>query len=114
MIPLIILVFACVIITILVWGYLDGQPWRRYARPDEFTFAVDAMLSSETEGGVKIAHRDGIPWEQAPCPPRWHHCRTQTIGRVARLGIVERCPCGAIARDPFPREWIERNSRRKS
>lgn len=58
-----------------------------------------------------IEHRDGLPWFEAPLPPRIHRCSTQTSGWVG-LHLVVRCACGAIRRDS-DRWWSDRNSRRR-
>ena len=57
--------------------------------------------------GLNI-HREGIPWNVAPRPRRWHRCKPQTTGMV-QATIIDRCACGAIRLGG--RIWTERNSR---
>jgi hypothetical protein len=40
---------------------------------------------------LRIEHLDGVPWHDAPAPPRWHRHWPQSRSRQA-----ERCACGAI------------------
>jgi hypothetical protein len=62
-------------------------------------------------------HTDGVWWDEAPLPRRWHRCKVQTTGVTERLEVVQRCACGAVRiyrsgeTDRGP--WMERNSRRK-
>jgi hypothetical protein len=63
--------------------------------------------------GLKVWHIDGIPWHDAPLPPRFHWCWAQTrCEEFVGLGTVERCPCGAI-RISGTRMWDERNRTRR-
>jgi hypothetical protein len=59
-------------------------------------------------------HIDGIPWHQAPIPPRWHHCRPWTIGTATpdEHDPMHRCACGSfrLARNRY---WVAKNSRRR-
>lgn len=61
-----------------------------------------------------LHHANGVPWDRARLPWRWHRCRAQTAGRIALGGSVfrfERCPCGGVrVREGGP--WLERNARR--
>lgn len=65
------------------------------------------FLASLTE------HRDGIPWDQAPLPRRFHWCRAWTVGYSPALGRVERCACGAHAYGSMG-GWSGKNSRRRA
>lgn len=64
------------------------------------------LLAAPNDG---IVHVDGIAWTDAPIPPRWHFCRTQTYGFLGFV-LMERCACGARRRGG--RSWLNRNSRR--
>lgn len=72
--------------------------------------------ADDAGGGTDVEDLDGMPWNAARRPARWHACYTRTYGRV--LGaLVRRCACGAIAIG-YPRGgiagglvWCERNSR---
>lgn len=79
-----------------------------------------------SKGSEYTEHRDGVPWNEAPRPWRWHRCRPQTRGVVeGRDGerlLVERCRCGGIRMalhqgygwwPSLPGFWINRNERRK-
>lgn len=59
----------------------------------------------DPESAGLMAHKDGVPWWEAPIPRWWHRCRPQTVGMA-----VERCACGSI-NTPFG--WHDRNSRRR-
>ena len=58
-------------------------------------------------------HRGGVPWHDAPVPPRWHRCTVQTSGWVGLFDQVQRCACGSIRNPGISRRWMEKNSRRK-
>jgi hypothetical protein len=51
---------------------------------------------------------EGVWWDQAPKPRRWHRCRPQTWGWIG-LSQFFRCACGAGSFDG--RTWTEKNSR---
>lgn len=67
-----------------------------------------------------VKHRGGVPWHEAPCPPRLHTCSAQTIQlwdtftkagygyNVCHEGRL-RCRCGAVSSVDG---WIGRNTRR--
>ncbi len=55
-----------------------------------------------------IDHLDGIPWNKAPIPRRWHRCWTQSWGLFPD-GPVHRCACGAMSSDG--KHWVFRNER---
>lgn len=57
---------------------------------------------------VEVEHRDGVPWDQAPTPRRWHRCKAQTVEWYPETKR-ERCACGAT-RDRGG-QWVGRNSR---
>ena len=72
------------------------------------------VIAHESEDGkTVIEHRDGIPWHDAPCPPRLHRCRAQSNAWFDFFSQVQRCACGAIRSGRTPL-WAEKNSRRKS
>jgi cytoskeletal protein RodZ len=51
-------------------------------------------------------HLDGVPWWEAPAPPRRHKHWAQTTGWLHEgLERVERCACGAIQSDLKP-GWV--------
>ena len=56
-----------------------------------------------------LTHKDGIPWDEAPLPRRWHRCWRQT--RWFSHGEVwGRCPCGATYAGTG---WCQKNETRK-
>lgn len=59
----------------------------------------------------RIEHRDGISYEDAPLPRRWHRCSPWTTGRKPS-GVIFRCACGAIAYSDTS-EWFWVNDRRR-
>lgn len=69
---------------------------------------VTAYSSLDTQ----IDNLDGIFWDVAPIPRRWHRCWAQTRGRINYFTRVDRCPCGAINIDSTG--WGDRNRRRPS
>lgn len=56
-------------------------------------------------------HIDGIRFDRAPLPPRWHRCRPWTIGHGG-YGPLFRCACGALQL-AGTRRWVGKNSRRR-
>lgn len=62
------------------------------------------------DGKTEIYHRHGVPWHNAPIPPRKHVCWAQTDGWINYFTQVQRCACGAIRGDGYM-TWMERNSR---
>lgn len=51
-------------------------------------------------GDERIAHLDGVPWWEAPPPPRQHEHTPQTRGaRSGNITFIERCACGAVRLD---------------
>ena len=63
-----------------------------------------------TDGKVSVFHRNGIRWDQAPLPSRFHRCRVQTFLSLEGRGF-QRCACGAIRLSGRLR-WMHRNLRR--
>jgi hypothetical protein len=64
-----------------------------------------------------ITDRDGIPWDQAPIPPRWHRCWPQTTiahplaGPAIDIGI---CACGGVSVGAsIGPTWTRKNYRRR-
>jgi len=55
-------------------------------------------------------HRDGVPWDVARRPWRWHVCRPQTRLRLSGGLMVERCACGG-QRLTEAGLWARRNVR---
>ena len=85
-----------------------SDPARWLQEPaDEFDFPRGYISSND------IKHLDGIPWHEAPLPPRFHRCKPQTKGWVG-FSQVNRCACGAIKDVGTQRGWCEKNSRRKA
>lgn len=56
------------------------------------------------------SHKDGIPWDEAPIPRRWHRCKVQTEEWFG-LRQYPLCSCGGLK---TPYGWTMKNSRRKS
>lgn len=64
---------------------------------------------------VVVMHHDGIPWDQAKIPPRWHRCRRQTWGVVNYFTVIDRCRCGAVRHHDARHgagPWRDKNRRR--
>lgn len=59
----------------------------------------------------KADHRDGIPWDEAPLPRRWHKCTAWSAEWFGFSQVVH-CACGA-AMENIVREWSGKNARRK-
>jgi len=79
----------------------------------ESQFLVDLGADYRSEdGSFEVTHRDGVPWFEAPLPPRKHECFAQTEGWSGWVNRVERCPCGAIRLDGRRGVWVEINARR--
>jgi hypothetical protein len=57
-----------------------------------------AQAHREVERDAGIVHLDGVPWHEAPAPPRGHRHWAQTSGYLSSLMAIQRCPCGAIRR----------------
>lgn len=57
----------------------------------------------------QIKHLDGVPWFDAPAPPRRHRCWPQTIGNLRPLETVHRCACGGFSYGDGI--WIRRNEK---
>lgn len=75
-------------------------------------WVMDALIPT-------LMNRDGVRWDEAPLPRRWHRCRPQTTGLIGSLW-VSRCACGALRDDTMPRPmwlsrhmWLYRNSNRE-
>ena len=69
------------------------------------------VLAYESEdGSFKMWHKDGVAWNDAPLPPRWHRCKVQTRG-YDRLELIERCACGATRFDGGG-VWVGKNETR--
>lgn len=65
-------------------------------------------------GSTTMKHLGGVPWHEAPLPPRVHRCWAQTDGRINYFEQVQRCACGGIRTSAVKgSDWFERNSRRK-
>jgi hypothetical protein len=69
---------------------------------------LDQLADVERQMGTH--HVNGVGWNEAPLPSRFHRCWGQTTGWQG-LTRVERCACGAIRLDG--RGWSERNARRR-
>lgn len=54
----------------------------------------------------------GVPWNEAPLPPRMHKCWAQTTGWIG-FEQVQRCACGALRNPRFGGGWLDKNSSRK-
>jgi hypothetical protein len=83
----------------------------QYDTPGEWQAACEAAAvrqmaaaTAEAERNLGITHLGGVPWSDAPAPPRRHAHWAQTSGMLRGLQRVERCPCGAIAADGGP--WV--------
>lgn len=80
--------------------------------PDGFVLDPDCHSYDDTP---LVFHLDGIPWNEAPVPRRWHRCWIQTWGYagVTFHPIVNRCPCGATRFPTISEHWSDRNTRRR-
>lgn len=85
-----------------------GQPCDWTGKPDPDSDFVLEQVS--LDGSFLMIHRGGVPWHEAPVPPRRHTCQPQTVGWTGYFNQVFRCACGAISNRPN-RDWDERNSR---
>ena len=65
------------------------------------------------DGSVEFHNLDGIPWNEARIPSRFHLCTPQTRGYTNYFTYVERCACGAIRIGGRKHFWLDINSRRK-
>jgi hypothetical protein len=65
----------------------------------------------QAAGHTDAEHLDGVPWYDAPVPPRFHRCKPQTRGWY-KTSFIERCACGAI-RSQGSYGWISKNERRR-
>lgn len=78
--------------------------------PDPFGQAVREIGRAFEEAERKasrhaeVVHLGGVPWHEAPAPPRGHGHWAQTAGYLSGGMAVERCPCGAIRRPAEP--WV--------
>ena len=73
---------------------------------------ADRWISRDDgERSQMIEHLDGIPWWQAPIPPRLHVCAPQTRGI---LHDIDRCACGALRfrHGLGAGIWSDRNTRK--
>jgi hypothetical protein len=60
------------------------------------------------EERIGVVHRDGLPWNEAPLPRRWHRCAPWTT-----LNGYWRCACGGWTHSrPGRVVWVDRNWRR--
>jgi hypothetical protein len=65
-------------------------------------------VRTRTSDGGYVESLGGVLWADAPLPPRWHRCTTQTRGWIG-LNWIERCACGATKLDG---RWIGKNETR--
>lgn len=96
------------------YGYREVQGrWqsRRDARLAHRAAREDFVRDQRTE--VKMWHRGGVPWYDAPVPPERHWCSVQTYG-ITRGYIVCRCACGGVMLVGDQTTWHDRNSRGKT
>jgi len=63
------------------------------------------------DGTVELENLDGVPWEIAPLPRRFHRCAPQTRGWISMFTRIKRCACGGINYGGIG--WFEKNSRRE-
>lgn len=65
----------------------------------------------------RLEHINGVTWNMAPVPVRWHFCTAWTRGWTGLydLRYIERCACGAIRLDGQgrPTVWANKNTRRR-
>jgi hypothetical protein len=78
--------------------------------PDADQFQLEYM---SPHGDVALWNRDGVPWPDAPLPPRFHRCKAQTAGWTNWFEFIERCACGAARMNRHPL-WINKNETRKN
>ena len=63
------------------------------------------VVEWRSENGMEwVRHLDGVPWADAPAPPKRHEHWAQTWARF-NFETVDRCPCGAMRRSSWP-EWM--------
>lgn len=69
----------------------------------------DDLIRIMGDNYSRYDHKDGIPWDEAPIPRRWHRCKVQT---EAWFGFRQylKCACGAVRIDGG--SWTIKNSRR--
>lgn len=77
-----------------------------FETPEGFT-----TVGSWDGGRFEVAHRNGVPWFEAPLPHRFHRCKVQTQGWVD-LDFIERCACGAVRLQRSG--WWRKNETRKN
>lgn len=70
---------------------------------------IDPTRYRQDPTNPRIRHLDGIPWNEAPKPPRLHLCRAQSQGWENLLDFTRRCACGAVKQSGAV--WSGRNSR---
>jgi hypothetical protein len=102
-----------------------GKPVE-WPEDDRYINDLDSFIPvSREDKGLRVRHLDGVPWYDAPVPPKRHRCFAQTIGEESDLigthTTIERCPCGginmirwsdiAIGRPGSFDHWMERNTR---
>lgn len=79
--------------------------FRRVWRPPTGEFVRATLATGPTE----VTHLNGVPWYEAPLPPRIHACYAQTRGWVNYFDRIDRCACGAVRRDRG--RWMNVNER---
>lgn len=67
-------------------------------------------LARTPVGSQRPVHRGGVPWDEAPLPPRWHRCYPHSgVWHHTEMETwLERCPCGGRRIEGRP--WTARNS----
>ena len=82
----------------------------------EFETMFEQMKAkrAEAEADERARSVGGVPWHEAPAPPRFQRCYSHTSGYVGLFDLVQRCSCGAIRNPGISKHWMEKNSRRKS
>jgi hypothetical protein len=69
----------------------------------------DIWIPDEPMTQANVENVNGVWWNHAPIPRRWHRCQPQTRGWVNGFDLIERCACGAARRNGG--RWRERNGR---
>lgn len=78
----------------------------------ELDFRIDQFKREREEDEAEERRNSvgGVPWAEAPIPPRIHRCYAHTTGWIG-FDQIQRCACGAIRNTRF-NGWLEKNSRR--
>lgn len=101
-------VLSIVATSLVVAGllYLWSVSRRNFHQQGEYL--AESGLSDKS---LLRASVNGVRWDRAPIPWRFHHCWVQTRYYSRNSTKMGRCACGAFTRSG--RSWTGRNSRRR-